>query len=70
MAVTGVVVADVSGNLLSGNRFVFVTIHFQFSFDRPKAGLHERFVVAVARATHALPHPGTFQDPSILVTEG
>ena len=59
MATSRVVVADVALNLLSGDQFVFEGLHFQLRLDRPKAGLHERVVVAVVSTAHALPHAST-----------
>src|SRR5215470_6015658 len=63
-----VIVAQILVDLCLGGTQVRVALHFEFGFDRAEARLHERIVVAVVRAAHALLHAGPPKHVAVVAT--
>ncbi len=49
-----IVVSDIGRDFFARCSHIFVDVHCEFSFDGSNTAFHERIVIAVIGATHAL----------------
>ena len=61
-----IIVSDVLAYFFLCNPLVLVRCHFQLRFDRSKTRFHERVVIAIVGATHALFHARSTKHLAVL----